>query len=215
VQVGTSTPLQDKSEDESCNTWSLPKRLISHYSPFLEAAGLRNFKERQEKRIELPDDDAIVFSLFVEWMYYGDYSIAPLSLPPPSTKLSESISIDARCWILGDKLLCNEFKNHAMNRLYKQHTAVIFGRAVTTHEVRYVCNNTASSSRLRELYVALVATNFSRRDRVLGSTDEWDELLLEHADMRSLLLQSLRVDDSERDFVQGKQHHMEEVGPSL
>ncbi|KAF2740439.1 hypothetical protein EJ04DRAFT_425049, partial [Polyplosphaeria fusca] len=170
LHIGTRASLQDNS---ICNTWSLPKRLISHYSPFLEAACLRDFKESQEKRIELPDDDATVFALFVEWLYYGDYAIAPLSLP------LSSISVDARCWVLGDKFLCTEFKNHAMSRLYAEHTSAIFTRAVTTQEVRYICDNSAPGSKLRQLYIALVATNFGNSDLVLGTADEWDKLLVD------------------------------------
>jgi hypothetical protein len=101
-----------------------------------------------------------------------------------------------------------------MSRLYTQHTVVTFGRAVTTHDVQYICDNTAFRSRLRQSYVALVATNFSRRDRVLGSTNVWEELLLQHADMRSLLLQSFRMDDVERSFVKSKGYYLEEISLS-
>ncbi|KAK2123946.1 hypothetical protein NOF04DRAFT_1373359 [Fusarium oxysporum II5] len=65
-----------------------------------------------EAHINLPDDDPAVFGLFVEWLYYGTYN----DFTSPS-----SSNIHARCWGLGHKLLCNEFKNYAMGRLYKQH----------------------------------------------------------------------------------------------
>jgi hypothetical protein len=77
LNVGTATSVHDSTED----SWSLPKRLISHYSPFLAAACVRDFKERHENRIQLPDEDPVVFALFVEWMYYGGYTIATFLLP--------------------------------------------------------------------------------------------------------------------------------------
>jgi hypothetical protein len=208
LHVGTTTPLHHLAKNEPCSIWSLPRSLISHYSPFLEAACSRDFKERHENRIELPDDDANVFALFVEWMYYGDYSVAPLSLLPADSV--ESINVDAKCWVLGDKLLCIDFKNHAMSRLYAQNTAAIFNKVVTPSDVRYVCSNSAVDSKLRELYVALVATHFSNSKRIHGSAKDWDTLILEYPDLRSLLLQSFRMDVKDRCFLKSKKHYLDE-----
>ncbi|KAM5521125.1 hypothetical protein FOXYSP1_15015 [Fusarium oxysporum f. sp. phaseoli] len=38
-----------------------------------------------------------------------------------SPYMPSSSNIHARCWGLSDELLCNEFKNYVMGRLYKQH----------------------------------------------------------------------------------------------
>jgi hypothetical protein len=158
LHVGTATSVHDSTEDSMCNTWSLLKRLISYYSPFLAAACLRDFKERRKNRIQLPDDDPVVFALFVEWMYYGEYSVAPLWLPIRVE--NDGISVHARCWVLGDKLLSTEFKNHVMSRLYAQHNAHIYSIPISTLNVQYACDNSAEDSKLRKLYVDFVATNF-------------------------------------------------------
>ncbi|KAF3029607.1 hypothetical protein E8E12_000865 [Didymella heteroderae] len=148
IRVGTATSA--RGPVDSCVSWSLPKRLISHHSPFLAAACDRDFKERRENLIELPDDDPTVFALFVEWLYYGAYAIEPLSLP--SNAGNDGVSVDAECWVLGDKLLCSNFKSYAMRRLYKQHTAKIFSRSITTDDVQFACDHSAQDSKLRELY---------------------------------------------------------------
>ena len=97
-----------------------------------------------------------------------------------------------------------------MSRLYAYHTsATIFSRAVTTHDVQYACRNSAPGSKLRQLYIALVATNFANSDRIPGAVDEWDKLLLEHADMRLLVLQSFRMDAIDRAFVKSEEHYLE------
>jgi hypothetical protein len=207
VHVSTTTLPHDLTRPVTCSFWTLPRALISHHSPFLEAACSRDFKERRENRIELPEDDPTVFGLFVEWMYYGDYAIAPLSsFPAGSTK---STNVNAKCWVLGDKLLCTDFKNHAMSRLYAQHTAVAFNRAVTTSDVQYACNNSANPSKLRELYVALVAMHFDSPDRTGGTAEEWDSLVVEHSDLRSSLLQSFRSNAKDRTFLKSKEHYLE------
>ena len=211
IRVGTTTSVQDPA-DLSTN-WFLPTRLISHHSPFLAAACNRDFKERHENLIELPDDDPTVFALFVEWLYYGDYAIEPLSLP--SSTGNNSVSIDAECWVLGDKLLCTDFKTHAMGRLYKQHTAKIFSRSISTHDVQFACENSAKVSKLRELYVDLAATNFGNQDRVRGTVEEWDKLLSNQSDLRRLLLQSLRLDAAERNFVKSEEHYLEDSNAPL
>lgn len=190
MRVGTNTALREVDRDGNDNIWTLLQTLISHYSPFLEAACSRNFKEGIEKQIELPDDDATVFALFVEWMYYGDYAIPSLSSP-----LRESVgdsNIDAKCWVLGDKLLCTDFKNHAMSRLYARYTDTAFNRAVTTGDVQYACGNSALKSKMREFYFDLVATQFSDLNRVDGAVEEWDSIVSEYKDMRLCLLQTWR-----------------------
>jgi hypothetical protein len=205
IHVGTTITMEDPPNNDTHNVWSLPKALISHYSPFLEAACSRDFKERRENRIELPDDDATVFALFVEWIYYGQYAIAP---PFASSVNITSTSIDAQCWILGDKLLCTGFKNYAMGRLYAQYTATSFNTAVTTRDVEYACDNSVMHSKLREFYVAFVATHFNNPERVHGSAEEWDGLVLKYADMRSLLLQGFRLGD--QDFLKSKEQYFDD-----
>src|SRR5690242_4776380 len=61
VYVGAATSIGGSAD--SFVTWSLPKRLISYHSPFLAAACDRDFKERHENLIKLPDDNPIVFAL--------------------------------------------------------------------------------------------------------------------------------------------------------
>jgi len=206
IHVGTATSVH--SPADLSVSWFLPKRLISHHSPFLAAACNRDFKECRENLIELPDDKPTVFALFVEWLYYGDYSIDPLS--SSSHNGTDSVSVDAECWVLGDKLLCTDFKNHAMRRLYKQHTTKILARSISTYDVQFVCDNSAKASKLRELYVGLTATNFGRQDRVHGTVEEWDELLLNQSDLRRLLLQKLRLDAAEQNFVRSEENYLED-----
>lgn len=105
-----------------------------------------DFREYRDERIELPEDDPRIFGLFVEWMYYGSYVISPPTSYP---------STDAKCWVLGDKLLCGEFKNYAISRLYEQHIGTSFSKTVSYDDVQYAWDNTTSVAKLRQFYVTL------------------------------------------------------------
>ncbi|CAI6338195.1 unnamed protein product [Periconia digitata] len=208
AQQTTATTTTTNSTHD--NTWSLPKKLISHFSPFLKAACSGEFKERAEGRIELPEDDVRIFGLFVQWMYDGYYT---LTLPnPEATVLHENVSIHAQCWILGDKLLSSEFKNYAMGRLYASHVAAyIGGPAVTTDEVGYVCENTTPNSKLRSFYFDFLSVYFQVETRLVGSIEEWDEFVLEHSDVRLHLLRNFRDPFKRRVNMQGEDEYMENV----
>lgn len=196
ICVGVSSSSAHTSTHD---VWCLPRRLISHFSPFLKAAHECDFNKRQESRIELPDDDARVFGLFVQWMYYGDYTTT--SAFTQSQQPGDRISIHARCWTLGDKLLCTNFKNYAMGHLHHQHTTAFPRKPIGTQDVKYACENSVAESKLRKFYFTFVVEHFDNPDRLQGSTEEWDDLLLTHADLRLLLLQNLRITVEERATV--------------
>ncbi|KAF1842095.1 uncharacterized protein K460DRAFT_178797 [Cucurbitaria berberidis CBS 394.84] len=210
ISVGLSSCLCSRPESCDCNeSWFLPKALISQYSPFLRAACTRDFKERDQNLIELPEDDPAAFALFVEWMYYGEYTVLA-----SSSTLSESLhndtNMNAKCWVLGDKLLCTEFKNYAMGRLYMQHTARSTGRVVATYNVQYVCEHSATTSKLRQFYLDYVVEHFADPTRLKGTTEEWDELLIHHKDLRMLVFQSFKTAPDQRRFVQSEMNYMDQ-----
>ncbi|KAI1044409.1 hypothetical protein LB505_012904 [Fusarium chuoi] len=132
-----------------------------------------------KSHINLPDDDAVAFGLFVEWLYYGTYD----EFQSPS-----SSNIHARCWVLGDKLLCNEFKNYAMGRLYKQHMEF----SMTYQDVEFAYENTSSASKLRQFYMDYVKQHFSDPKKLRGPVGNWDAILQKDADLRISLLLSIR-----------------------
>ncbi|KAJ4377794.1 hypothetical protein N0V83_000624 [Neocucurbitaria cava] len=196
VHVG-EIPCSCKVPCGCSDSWFLSKGLISRYSSSLEAACTRDFKERSENKIQLPDDDLEAFALFVEWMYYGKYNVATQVFSGEDDTYDDT-NIHARCWILGDKLLSSEFKNYAMSQLYAQCMAKSAFEVVTTQDVQYACENSAEESRLRQFYFAYVVEHFATPMRLRGKTEEWDELLLHHADLRAALLQSFRSAPEDR-----------------
>lgn len=207
VLVGISSNEDAKSS--ASNTWSLPINLISHHSMFFKAACSWNFQESRKKQVELPEDDPAVFGLFVEWMYYGSYDVS---------SLRAQSSIDAQCWVLGDKLLCSEFKNYAMSRLYALHTASFFARPVTCDDVQYVCDNSGPSSKLRQFYTDFVLEYFGAPSKLCGTIEDWDTVLQNCSDIRVLLLRNFRHGlsmqlhlEEVEDYLESDESHLEQI----
>ncbi|CAG7558834.1 unnamed protein product [Fusarium equiseti] len=175
VHVGSQPPSDE-------NTWTLPVKLISRHSAYFKTACLWN----ATGTISLPEQDPITFSLFVEWMYYTAYDACALGPSP---------SIHARCWVLADYLLCNEFKTYAMSRLFKDHVngTTVFGNAAVNYaDVEYVCSFTAPDSKLREFYMDFAVDHFANAKMLRGTTAEWDAIFQNHPQARSRLLENMR-----------------------
>jgi hypothetical protein len=182
---------------------------VSHHSRFLKAACLKGSREHRENVIELPHEDTTVFALFVEWLYYGEYTVVPFpslsSYPKPN-----KVNIDADCWVLGDKLSCTEFKNHAMKRLYKRHVTAMFYTPVSPHDVQFACENSAETSKLRQLFVDLAATHIRKPCKVQGTVDEWNRLVAKQSDLRRLLLEGLLCETTGRNFVKSEDYYLQD-----
>lgn len=188
------------------DTWCLPKSLISHYSPFLKAACTRDFKEKEENRIVLADENSNIFSMFVEWMYYGGYTTSGLDF---------TTNPDAQAWVLGDKLMSTPFKNYAMGRLYDAHKIdKLFSTSVTADAVTFVCDNTVEGAKLRQFYIDFVVTHFSNPSKVLGNIEEWDSVMVDFDDVRTALFKALRS-NNQLSRVGTKNSYLEGTGPAI
>jgi hypothetical protein len=182
IQVGTKTTPPSRNGTTSLETWCLPMNLVSHYSPYAKDI-CSSSSQGSCKQLTLPDHQPAIFSLFVEWLYYGCYhSFSAVSNP----------SIDARCWVLGNKLLCIDFQNYVMRRLYVQYTTPMFGRPMTCDDVRYVWGNTSSGSKLRKFYMNFVVEHFGSPVKLLGSSTDWDTILQNQPEIRISLLDKFR-----------------------
>lgn len=118
-------------------------------------------------------------------MYYTTYD---------TFKLEPRPSIHARCWVLGDYVLCNEFKNYAMRRLFKEHVdfSILFGSAISSGDVEHVCSSTAPDSKLRQFYMNCLADRFTNIKMLRGATADWDKILQNHPKTRSDVYSKMR-----------------------
>lgn len=166
--------------------WCLPRDLISHHSIVLKNMCQLKQDEARLINIPLPNEDPTIFDLFVQWMHCGRYTF-----PFPWDATYQGINLDILAWILGDTLQATEFKNYAMCRLHAQYGPVSRARAMTTADFKHVCLHCKPGTKLRELFFDVLVVSFSDGSRLKGDSNEWDKLLLEHADARHFLLQGL------------------------
>jgi len=141
----------------------------------------------------LPKEEPVTFNLFVEWMYYGTYTLDAAMF----TSMSPGVSIDAQAWVLSDTLGATEFKNYVMNRLYDQYARTFAPRPITTADIEYIFTQSAADSKLRSLYLDLLVLHFKDTRRVAGDIAEWDHVMQTHPRVRMCLLTSMRSGKSE------------------
>ncbi|KAF1842096.1 uncharacterized protein K460DRAFT_370101 [Cucurbitaria berberidis CBS 394.84] len=192
---------------EGTEAWSLPRALICHYSPYLEAACTRDFRECQENYIKLPEDDPKIFDLFVEWMYYNEYTLTTRH----DEELGRIANSNSEAWVLGDKLLSTDFKNYAMSRLYAQYATDTSPKPIRTIDVKYAYLHSAANSPLRRFFFDLVVAHFNDRARVVDTTEEWWQVMKEYVDFGELLLGVLRTGTDRRHLIKDKDIYMEKV----
>jgi hypothetical protein len=94
-------------------TFTLPKALLSHFSPFFHRSQQRN---PSVTHMELPDEHPVAFAMYVEFMKYGTYNTSVETIHYETT---DGINMCIHAWILGNKLMARGFQNHAMQRVYE------------------------------------------------------------------------------------------------
>ncbi|KAF2828625.1 hypothetical protein CC86DRAFT_404527 [Ophiobolus disseminans] len=98
------------SDNGDETSWTLPRALHVHHSGYFVRT--KYFKESQEGIGKLKDQDPNIFTYFVEFLYFGYYTVNNNSNDP------DGICHDAKAWVLGDYLDATRFKNHAMCNLH-------------------------------------------------------------------------------------------------
>ena len=123
-------------------TWYLPKKVLTHCSPFFGAALNGNFGEASSKAVDLPEDDPAAFELWATW----------LSLGKCEGLFEDGQYYDAyvRAWVLGDKLACPAFQDHVMFQFldWCEHDGDLWPGVIDV-----VYTESSPGCRLRQLFV--------------------------------------------------------------
>ena len=153
-------------------TWYLPKKILTHCSPFFDAALNGTFAEASSKAVDLPEDDPGAFEIWVLWLtlgkcngvfHYRDYDHAYV-----------------RAWVFGDKLVCPAFKDHVMFQFLDWCEQE---ENVWPDTIRVVYKESPPGCKLRRLFVDWFAWEkwngclSSCKDEVIALTEQLPEFL--------------------------------------
>lgn len=125
-------------EGDNSQTWSLPKNLLTHVSPFFAAALDGPFSESNSHKILLPEDDPAAFELFVQWLYIGETGKDDM----------DHDSTHVKAWTLGDKLGCPVFQDRAMLKLLQFHAGE-HAKIIEPQTLQLAYEGSAANSKLR------------------------------------------------------------------
>ncbi|KAL8719139.1 MAG: hypothetical protein Q9181_008099 [Wetmoreana brouardii] len=152
VEVGTG---------DTATIWSLQKELLTHISPFFDAALKGPWAESTSKCVELKDDDLAAFRLFLRWLF--GWMLMDSEKYPAKITLGSDPVMGVHAWVLGDKLGVPQFQDYVLADLWYSSVNPTNLRDV----VHLAYENTSTGSKLR-LWIA--------RELLAYLNESWSEI---------------------------------------
>ncbi|KAL8702548.1 MAG: hypothetical protein Q9201_004289 [Fulgogasparrea decipioides] len=138
VKVGTG---------DTATVWSLPKNLLTHISPFFDAALNGPWTESTSGCVELNDDDPAAFRLFLRWLFA--WMLIDSETYPTKITQGSDPAMGVHAWVLGDKLGVPQFQDYVLAHLWYSNIEA----TNIVDVVRLAYENTSTGSKLR-LWIA-------------------------------------------------------------
>lgn len=143
VRVGPT----DSSRDRFIHT-----SLLEEHSPFFKAALEREWKEKKEKLITLPEDKIEVFDLYCAWLYGRDpFALThplPCKCPEAEAQRTAHSQLLRLTWQFGDKILDHDFCDMVIDKLIGHFT---FTNRMPQDQVFYIYQSCAAGVPVRRL----------------------------------------------------------------
>jgi len=142
--------------------YTLPRALLCYHSDFFQRSLTGQFREASEDKIYLPEDDAKIFLLVLEWMYKGT-----LPMFEDRYQLTKDLprALRAMCYTLcemyclADKLLLHRIQNYIFSQLDRALNLAGNDFPMTQDTIIQIYKNTHESSTLRKWVVEKLALN--------------------------------------------------------
>ena len=116
-------------------------------SPFFKAAFTSNFRERSERTMTLPEDDEVIFDLFVNWLYSQRYDIPS---PPKDPKEKHKKYLEPiKLFVLAEKYDVRSLRNLVVSQLFL--AMKTRGKIPSLDTVPYAYKHTSQNSTIRKL----------------------------------------------------------------
>ncbi|KAH7088174.1 hypothetical protein FB567DRAFT_627939 [Paraphoma chrysanthemicola] len=193
----------------SRRSYSLPKALLTHYSPWFRALCDEDRYAQQGQSIEMRDVDPVVFELFIEWLYYSRYT-SDSQVTSPYSELEPTFDVQA--WCLGDKLRSVKFKNYVMERIYDQYVTKSAPRLLTSEDVKCAFDKTTGKSKLSHIFIDLLDLHYGDSSLVQNNVRGWFRVMQDHAKVKYCILDMARNDVLAPKLIGSKESYMEKEG---
>ena len=142
-------------------TWSIPRNLLTHHVPFFNTIIENN-------KVALLEDDPETFELLVQWLYVGGVGTVASNSEPY-----------VKAWILGNKLKCPTFRDHAMLQILHCHVrGELPEHSISPLGLRLAYRETQSESKLRLWALDQFMFN-SYKGSISARIEEWASVLEE------------------------------------
>lgn len=123
-------------------------------------------------QVALPEDDPDTFELFVKWLYAG-------GIDTEATKSEQYV----KAWILGDKLKCLTFRDHAMLQVLHCHQRGKYPeQPISPESLLLAYNKTEAESKLRQWAQDQFMFNASKGS-LSARSQEWGPVIEEFRDL--------------------------------
>ncbi|KAK5159717.1 hypothetical protein BJ546DRAFT_950332 [Cryomyces antarcticus] len=135
--------------------FSVHEELVCASSPFFEAAMKPHWKEAKDRLVELPEDTAEIFGIYIQWLYTKGIASLPED-PSSDSFLGEGYSLLASAYVLGEKLQDIAFKNDVVDAIMAESFNLnpngqrLFPGC---HHIKIIYDGTPKSSLARRLLV--------------------------------------------------------------
>ncbi|KAI4940139.1 uncharacterized protein J4E92_001427 [Alternaria infectoria] len=113
LNMGTSVITVRVGCEPNHTDFTVHENLIRASSEFFQAALGRPWRESQERIVRLPECDATVYKIYINWLYTGLLYAVPAG---PSSSIGVSSSL-VRGYLLGDYLQDADFRDNIIDAL--------------------------------------------------------------------------------------------------
>ncbi|KAF7122784.1 hypothetical protein CNMCM5793_000894 [Aspergillus hiratsukae] len=137
--------------------FSVHETLIRASSSFFDKAMAGDWKESQQRTIQLPEDEPGIFALYVKWLYCGTLPVVCDEPGLPGN--SEYINL-VKAYVLGDKILDSKFQDTVIDAIVeKSQSKAKDGQCWYPNMgvIKYTFKNTSESAPIRKLLVDMYA----------------------------------------------------------
>lgn len=166
-------------------TWNIPQALLSRFSHYFLAILSRTMKHGVPEIHKLPEFDPNMFQHFIRWIYFA-------TLPPIMGVDEKGVYMGFRLWVIGEKLIADDFADAVMERIYQLHVFADDGPGqFRPVEVDWCWQNTHDSSLLRVFLLDTLSQHWIHLSYIQEDKAKWEKILVKNPRISQQLIMAV------------------------